>query len=160
MDNWEIDEQEIKFIYCELFETDKPTLYCYEKVFEPDLLDSIDNTFMVSNNNSITFPPLKEVWSCCSIDYPEYSGLIIHIEDNHLIYTEKIHSTRKKAFFKYICDQCNNRYFDYNIAINHYIKKHTRHQTICIRCYSKFTDPLETESHIFICKQESKNSFL
>lgn len=112
-------------------------------------------------NNKYKFPSSFEVWSCCGREkFYKFSNLINHIENQHLNYYEETKTNSKGSHFKYICQKCGNIFFEYNIAIQHFLKKHTFHKLRCRQCILEYHSFENFKNHTSYCNQcvQSKNS--
>lgn len=134
-----------KFDTTEIFNklTDK-SLFCFEKIVNPKLFETLEG------NNQIC--ELSENWDCCSNQFKQFSNLIIHIEEIHL----KIQSNNPEKYHNYICDQCENNFFEFNSAIKHYLEKHIIHSITCLNCTLKIFNGSELANHITICENRQK----
>lgn len=119
-------------------------LLCYEKINDPEIFNAIENQMQKRVIKESSF---IDVWKCCEKKYWKYSALILHIENIHCGYTFKVERNLKRKTYKYICDQCNNIFLDYNTIINHFTRKHVTHQLNCNYCESTYNNIKEFKIH-------------
>lgn len=100
------------------------------------------------------FPQSEDVWKCCrAASYKRYSELVRHIEKDHLPISYNILPNNKGTLYKYICDICDNRFFEYNIAISHFIKKHIKYSIRCFQCLTDHSILEEFKHHVYSCNK-------
>lgn len=147
MNNFEVCEKEINEIYSVLTKTEEPILYCFEKIFEPQLFDKIEKSNLIK---------IIEIWTCCLIKFQKFSELIIHIESKHFENNYKFF-TNKNSFIKTNCGICGNSFFTNNQAIHHFLKNHINHNLTCLSCHIEIFNLNDLIKHLTFCNKKRKN---